>query len=373
MNKEKPSESGGRIFQGYEETSYSSTQIINTLFVRSFRFQTCPQCGKKLTKTKIRIPKDRVTAILYPAVTCGKHYYVWPLRRLRELVNANQYSKKIHFDCRFYVSKIMEVKEALSSCRVAPFCLLLLPTGHGKSQLVAITDFEKEVSDDCHILNYLSVEARRILANFYHRELGGYVEFMNQRYRPMEIPLDERRAIRICNELLISEISIKPGGGYRSHLKNRMYEIVDVLFYSPRTKNYEIVHATYDKRSLEYYIDISIYRNFVHEYGNPEIDLLPESHSSTGWSSDSLRDESLLHSYGYNVNQSEGLSDIERQAIIAEVIDLNLMNQKQIVQLLTMHSRRKNVYPQTTEKWKRDIDFTMNYKANPERFLIFTN
>lgn len=74
-------------------------------------------------------------------------------------------------------------------------------------------------------------------------------------------------------------------------------------------------------------------------------------------------EESYLRSQGYTVSQTEGLSDDERQNILYNVLNSNVMSKHDIIQHLErMINLRKTSarYVNAIEKWERDIYFLMN-------------
>lgn len=162
-------------------------------------------------------------------------------------------------------------------------------------------------------------------------------------------------------------IMIKEDGGYRSSVKNSFFELVDLLFYSPFSQRYEIVQATYNKPEDHYFIDIGIYRKFLNDYGKPPVRLMREDRAF-----EKLNEESLLKIYGYTVAQKDDLPSAKRQAILAEIVDIQLLTVSRVVNHLNFcissHSQEKDIFARA--KWREDLRFIENYKVNPNRFLI---
>ena len=76
-----------------------------------------------------------------------------------------------------------------------------------------------------------------------------------------------------------------------------------------------------------------------------------------------LKPESLLHSFGYNVGTSEGLSAKQRKRILSFVINNGIMSKHEIINLLSYFvDFRKNDKRQANAitKWKMDIDYLRN-------------
>ena len=54
-------------------------------------------------------------------------------------------------------------------------------------------------------------------------------------------------------------------------------------------------------------------------------------------------------------------------------MDLEIANQKYIINLLEGNLRRqknRDGYESACSKWEHDMNFVINYKVNPERFII---
>jgi hypothetical protein len=70
------------------------------------------------------------------------------------------------------------------------------------------------------------------------------------------------------------------------------------------------------------------------------------------------------------VNKQANLSTQYRHDLLAEIIDLEILPAPRIVSflnwLVNIHTHQSNAQL----KWKEDIEFVENYKANPQRFLI---
>lgn len=83
--------------------------------------------------------------------------------------------------------------------------------------------------------------------------------------------------------------------------------------------------------------------------------------------------KSILNICGYNVGMKSNLSDTQRQAIIKECIDENILSQSEIVSFLEYlidfnGSKWENRF--AVEKWERDLEFTLEYKMD-DRIEVF--
>ena len=82
------------------------------------------------------------------------------------------------------------------------------------------------------------------------------------------------------------------------------------------------------------------------------------------------KDESLLHSLGYNVNAQEDLSDTERQRILSIVIDERVMEKGEVLSFLDYLIRRSLGNPRmdnARDKWTCDRQFVSHYKRQPSK------
>ena len=79
-----------------------------------------------------------------------------------------------------------------------------------------------------------------------------------------------------------------------------------------------------------------------------------------------LNDESILHKFGYNV--SDGLSDKERQDILAIFIDKKMLSKENIAWRLSEYIKKrmydKQKFQNAIDKWNRDRDFVLDYDVN---------
>lgn len=75
--------------------------------------------------------------------------------------------------------------------------------------------------------------------------------------------------------------------------------------------------------------------------------------------------ESLLMRNGYNVKASIGLTEIQRQIILQNIMDNNILSPHRISSYLDMFIAQKRNMPQYKEavsKWERDKDFVLAYR-----------
>lgn len=79
-----------------------------------------------------------------------------------------------------------------------------------------------------------------------------------------------------------------------------------------------------------------------------------------------MSDESILMQYGYNVSQKAKLSAEQRQKILANLIDNQLMTKSEIISYLDFFinvKKGRNQYHQAISKWEVDKEFVENYRV----------
>lgn len=80
-----------------------------------------------------------------------------------------------------------------------------------------------------------------------------------------------------------------------------------------------------------------------------------------------LNSESIMHSYGYNVNANDDLTMFQRQTILKNLLDNRIMSRNEITNHLTyLYNRSRNLknFSQARKRWNDDIDFVSNYRLN---------
>lgn len=97
-----------------------------------------------------------------------------------------------------------------------------------------------------------------------------------------------------------------------------------------------------------------------------------------------LKPESLLHSFGYNVGETENLSSIQRRKVLSFVINKGIMSKHEIISLLNYFvefRKNDNRQAKAISKWKMDIDYlqktnietSKKVEVNSIRIINFIN
>ena len=87
----------------------------------------------------------------------------------------------------------------------------------------------------------------------------------------------------------------------------------------------------------------------------------------------SAASESLLMRNGYNVKASNGLSDIQREVILQNIMDNNILPPHRISSYLDMFIAQKKNMPQYKDaisKWEKDKKFVLGYHNEQKRAVV---
>lgn len=159
----------------------------------------------------------------------------------------------------------------------------------------------------------------------------------------------------------------------KNHNIEPIHAIINIL--SPAGTIYEEkIIAGYCKDCDVYFIHENDY-SYLREQGVLLCRMvsLPDYHKEGHYIFDKmeLRPESLLHQYGYNVNSTENLSNVQRQEILKRVVDNNLYSINGIVNfldwLIKRNGKSKNNMGKAIEKWEADREFISEYNEFCQR------
>ena len=149
--------------------------------------------------------------------------------------------------------------------------------------------------------------------------------------------------------------------------------LVDALAFFPNKNILIPISVTYDRQSNMYVIDRHLLRRYADKYG-----LMLCKYGSLSRTGDrlyELKEESLLHQFGYTVNQTDNLSSAERHEILSMVMEAGIMTPHDIIRLLEfLINRNGNMIGNELAKmkWMQDLDFVYHYKIEPKGFVIGT-
>ena len=365
-------------FELEENSIWKQTQDIRSLSKETLR---CPKCRQPLINDNTLIPIGDNKNVKIPGRLCNicKILYVSNGREVEKVLRDNRYSKGFTLNGLELWDATKKEKERktdrlrqekLSS--IYGSVVLICVKYEDQSLEEYIITNNKKIPNRKGIFHYSSPYGLELISAAFAEKRSGKGVLQGRAFDVLEIKFANKNAEEQLGILRPDEIQIQKDGGYSSSIKNKRYEIVDLLLYSPFHDRYEILKATFDRDERYCFSDIGIYRDFVHKYGNPGVKLLCNS-GFRGWTRfEEFREESLLKEWGYSVSVADDLSTYERQEILKEIIDLNICEVSDIIRHLNfccrVHSSEK--YNRARILWNEDIEFVKKYKANPERFLI---
>lgn len=276
---------------------------------------------------------------------------------------------EISIDEQFLIPDYSKRIQYARSKKSAAIAIHLKNKSTGAHRLITIVASRSDKDNNSDVRYYGDRLAREILYEVYKGQKT--IAIAGEEYDLHKVLSLGDKNTDIVNRLKITKIVLRKGGGIYQGIKEEGIELVDVLMYSPFTGCLEIAHASYDPKRALYYMDINVFRDFVAQYGNPGVTIAAYHKGKTDFLS--MRDESILHAYGYKVGKS-GLSDRERQVLLAEVLDLGIMTLSGILSLLNLNisTHPEGKYPEANADWETDKRFVMEYKINPERFVVAT-
>ena len=346
----------------------------------------CPLCKKLLFPAYTLVPinlKDYAKIEGRQCFSCNC-IYVKDCEELKKLFIDNKSAKSYTLNGRCYANysedekrkkeerKLQEERQAsinryldLQKKYPSIIFLIMLVNEEQKAEYVIVEKKEEENIEN-NILYFKNEIARELLAavNIDDKKKIAYI---NNKPYSILLLIQEKKNL----EYLPPYITLIDDDKYHNyHIKN------DVLLYSPFTQKYEIAKIAI-KDNMNYW-GISAFRKFVCIYGKPDIDIDIDTSSRKNHGKinlDELRAKSILKIFGYSVNQQDNLSSKERQKILSDVVDLEIMSVEAVIYMLNffiqMHTNGSYYFARN--KWKEDLEFIQNYTVDPDRFLVIGN
>ena len=157
-------------------------------------------------------------------------------------------------------------------------------------------------------------------------------------------------------------------GGLFDNRKDKI--LLDALAFIPSQGILVCVGpVTYDRNREIYYIDNSRLRKIADEYGLMLCNYVKPPSDDL----ESLREESFLHQFGYNVGQEDNLTSSQRQTILSQVMEAEIMKPTEIIALLNALirlSKKRIAFALARMKWEEDLDFVNHYGVKTKGFAI---
>lgn len=237
----------------------------------------------------------------------------------------------------------------------------------GLSSYIVIVEEEIDSNPEKNIFFYKSIEAREFLSSAFEPLKNSCGRYKGIQYHVEMSCFKDKITEDNLRPLMPHDIEIRNDGGYSSSIKNRYFDLVDLLVYSPFSERYEIITGTHDKLKDVYFIDIAKYKDFLRKNGKPPITIWVGGRDFT-----TLNAESILRIYGYTVNQTDDLDLQKRQELLAEIVDAEILSVSSVISYLDffISSHSSDIYALARFKWEEDKEFIESYKVNPKRFLI---
>lgn len=343
-------------------------RLPKVIYKINYKLQKCPVCEHKLMDFVNVVPISEHNGISFKGKFCAlcDRFYEDSGFNIEKIIDQNKFAKEYIVKFDYNIPTYNDWKYRFSQLDSFVCAAFLKETETQDYRCITIVESRKEVDFEQDIFHYSDCISRRILTAMFYKRRN--IKLEDKAYTVVKTYADDDITVDEFN-FFLKDIKLKKGGGYI----NNNDEVVDVLLYSPFTENFEVIRASYNQLEDEYYMDMGIFRKFINTYGNPGLPILfSASDSSNDFRFQFLKEESLLHAYGYNVSQKDNLSNNYRRVLLSEIIDLELMTPYEIISLLNynINSHSSYKYMNARIKWKKDIEFVSNYKINPDRFII---
>ena len=356
--------------EGYTLAPADSVYVsppIRKLKLIDYPIDTCITCGVQLINLVKNIPIHDNRAIKVPlkqCTTCGC-FFEEHGERLSILIKNHSYPSDYIASREYLIPNFNKKRNEIRTIPSAAFVIHLKSKNNNNHRLITVVNSKSDQKPEADIFHYSDLFFRKL---FLKVRRGGDIIVGNEVFDIIGMFQAGNKNSRLYTRTTIQTITIRNGGGLYTGVSAEAH-LVDILLYSPFTDCLEIAHASYDEDNDLYYMDIKLFRWFIQRYGNPGIIISTYHNDREDYD---MQEESLLHAYGYNVTQKSGLSDDQRRSILSEVLDLELMSAHSIIALLNhnikMHSHDK--YRFARYRWKADMEYVLNYKVNPKRFIV---
>ena len=341
------------------------------IILADYAYDECPECNNRLVKFVNFIQINEVEGIRVPGRYCTKCDTFYEERgiALKQLsaegLSFYDYTLNTDYLILHYSQKI-RLSHSIKSASIAVHV-------HCKeakeNRLVTIVSDRSDRNHEQDVFHYSDWFARRLLYEIFKQSRS--ISVAGNTFNLLKIFRLDWNNCSLLSQLKIDTIVLRTGGGLYGGIHQHGTELVDILLYSPFTDCFEVTHATYDTENGIYYMDAKVFRSFVEKYGNPGVKVAAYQCGARDFST--MREESILHAYGYVVGNN-GLSTRARQILLSEVMDLGIMSSYSILSLLdlniSMHPGDK--YENARYDWEIDKQFVLEYKVNPDRFVIAT-
>ena len=342
--------------------------IQRQIYLTNLLNKECPFCKKSFMDYVNVVPINTFEGIKVPGKYCVKCDMFWEERGAELLSLISEFSNFSEYDIHteYLVPDYSEKNKLLKKLKSLSVVIFLKLKKQNKHKIIAVVMSKSERNIEKDVFHYTDFIARQLLYSISQNSIEIQIE--NDKYEILKYSYSDNNFPEF---ITIEKIYLKSGGGLYNKSFNKDSEFVDILLYSPFKNCLEVAHASYDKIEKIYYMDSKVFRKFINEFGNPGIKVLVYNCGNSDFAI--VKDESILHAYGYSVAQNKNFSDNYRHILLSEVMDLGLMTAKEIISLLEWNintSQSKDNFKEAVKRWNIDRNFVMNYKVDPKRFVI---
>ena len=363
-----------RCINGYKIVplhSLNSKGFMHGIILTNYVRDGCVVCGKRLVKYINFIPISKTQALRVPGKLCTKCDLFFEERgpALYETCKAFLIPPEYHISQEYLIPDYSTRIKISKTKKSASLAVHLKTRDIHEHRFVTIVSSRSDRDIEHDIFHYSDYFARLLLLAICRKKES--INITGDTFNILKVFRLDWANDSLERRMNIKKIVLHNGGGLYNELSSPQIELVDILLYSPFTECFEVTHASYDTENDQYYMDARVLRSFITKYGNPGVEIAAYKSGYRDFST--MKEESILHAYGYVVGNA-GLSERERQVLLGEVLDLGLMSATSILSLLdlniTMHSGDRYQYARSC--WIADRTFVMEYKVNPNRFVIST-
>lgn len=355
---------------------WKSIRFIRTL---SKYKEYCPKCSERLLNSFTLIPFDEQQKAEVPGRICLKCnvFYVSDetSKEVYKIMKDNESCKGFFLDGKELrnasdVKKEKDRQKKLNAVANSVVMICIIFSNQTQEDYI-ITNKTDEHAEP-NIYQYTSEEGRELLSACFAEERESKGSLNGIDFTVKNRIFRNKSDNMLPEQIQPKTLTIRRNGGYYSEIKDNRSEIVDLLLYSPKTERYEIIKATYSRSEDYCYTDFNVLRHYVHKYGNPGVQYQIERSGGGRLDFSDLNAESILKEWGYNAAKKDELTKKQRQDILADIIDLGILEVHKIVRYLNffIKSHAAECYADARIKWEEDRKFVENYKVNPNRFMI---
>jgi len=342
----------------------SQIQEKRNVLLTAFMLNRCLCCGAPLGKFRMRLPKGAQKWV--DAQHCWKcnTFYLLCNQKNVDLMRVNTESIDaiaLQRHVREY-NRYVSLRHETAAASMAFSFLLINRTD---AMIYTITTDYRLRNPGRRIIHYREPEARKIMTASFFGDGSISINGSDYAVQIYENRYDYQYSLRVI--FPDDEICIGKGnnGGYYTPGGSKP---MIALLYCAKTQCLEAASVTYDETEGVYLMDSTVYKSLVAQYGFPICDYV--SRNRNGYSE--LNEESKLHILGYNVGDSEGMSDAQRQSLLAELVELGFLQVYEIVNHLDFLIRLNGGRSQKSiQRWNADKEFIMNYRIDQARFALF--